>query len=178
PRTVNQLLRLIDYAKSLSGVKEVTMTIQVKRITPRRKKVENRPGVLEETLGPLAQAGADLRLVMGYRFPQDPARSAIELYPVAGKRQTTAAQQAGLAPSDIPCLLVEGDNQPGFGARLGAALAAAGINITFLMAQVIGRKAMTAIGFADDAAATAATKVIKGLGRPARTRGPARKRDR
>ena len=154
------------------------MPLTVKRITLWRKEVENRPGVLAEILEPLAQAGADLRLVMGYRFPQDPARSAIELYPVAGKRQTTAAQQAGLAPSDIPCLLVEGDNQPGFGARLGAALAAAGVNITFLVAQVIGRKAMTAIGFADDAAATAATKVIKGLGRPARTRGPARKRGR
>jgi len=72
------------------------MPLTVKRITLWRKEVENRPGVLAETLGPIAQAGADLRLVMGYRFPQDPARSAIELYPVAGKRQTTAAQQAGL----------------------------------------------------------------------------------
>ena len=150
------------------------MPLTVKGITLWRKEVENRPGVLAETLTPLAQAGADLRLVMGYRFPQDPAHSAIELYPVSGKRQTTAAQQAGLAPSDIPCLLVEGDNQPGFGARLGEALAAAGINIAFLMAEVIGRKAMTAIGFADEAAATAATKVIRGLGRP----GPARRRGR
>jgi hypothetical protein len=151
------------------------MPLTVKRITLWRKEVENRPGALAEILEPLAQAGADLRLVMGYRFPQDPARSAIELYPVAGKRQTAAAQQAGLAPSDIPCLLVEGDNLPGFGARLGRALAAAGINITFLIAEAIGRKAMTAIGFPDEATATAATKVIKGVGRSAPARRSARK---
>ena len=149
------------------------MALTVKRITLWRKEVANQPGVLAETLEPLARAGADLRLVMGYRLPQDPARSAIELYPVAGKRVAAAAGEAGLAPSDIPCLLVEGDNQPGFGARLGRALAAAGINIAFVMAEAIGRRAMTVIGFADEATATAATKVVKSVGR-----APARKRRR
>ena len=141
------------------------MALTVKRITLWRREVDNRAGVLAETLEPLAQAGADLRLVMGYRFPQDPKRSAIEVYPVAGKRVTAAAQQAGLAPSDIPCLLLEGDNQPGFGARLGRALAEADINIAFVMAEAIGRKAMTVIGFADEATATVATKIVKSVGR-------------
>ena len=89
------------------------------------------------------------------------------MYPVAGKRVTGAAQQAGLAPSDIPCLLIEGDNQPGFGARLGRALAGAGINIAFVMAEAIWRKATTVIGFADEATATVAAKIVKIVGRAA-----------
>src|SRR5437867_11793083 len=100
------------------------MAVTVKRITLWRADVDNQPGVLARTLEPLAQAGADLRLVMGYRFPQHPERSAIELYPVAGKRLAAAAQQAGLSEAkDIPCLLVEGDNRPGLGAAIGRALA-------------------------------------------------------
>ena len=138
------------------------MAVTVKRITLWRADVDNRPGVLARTLEPLAQGGADLRLVMGYRFPQTPERSAIELYPVSGKRTTAAAEQAGLAEAnDIPCLLVEGDNRPGLGAAIARGLADAGVNIAFLMAQVIGRKFTAAIGFADEQAATAATQVIK-----------------
>jgi hypothetical protein len=156
------------------------MAVTVKRITLWRADVENQPGVLARTLEPLSQAGADLRVVMGYRFPQMPERSAIELYPVVGKRVTTAAQQAGLAQaSDIPCLLVEGDNRPGLGAAMARGLADAGLNIAFLMAQVIGRKFTAAVGFADETAATAATRVIKQAtaapaGRPKRKRGKKR----
>jgi hypothetical protein len=137
------------------------MALSVKRITLWRAEVENRPGVLAGSLEPLAQAGADLRLVMGYRYPQAPERSAIELYPVSGKRATAAAQQAGLAASDIPCLLVEGDNRPGLGAAMSRGLADAGINIAFMVAQVIGGRFAAAFGFADEATATSAAKVIK-----------------
>jgi hypothetical protein len=138
------------------------MAVTVKRITLWRAEVENEPGVLARTLEPLAASGADLRLVMGYRFPQTPDRSAIELYPVSGKKPTSAAEQAGLAPAaDIPCLLVEGDNRPGLGAAIARGLADAGLNIAFLMAQVIGRKFTAAFGFADEAAANSATRIIK-----------------
>jgi hypothetical protein len=138
------------------------MAITVKRISLWRADVENQAGVLARTLEPLAQAGADLRLVMGYRFPQTPDRSAIELYPVSGKRATAAAQAAGLAQAnDIPCLLVEGDNRPGLGAAIARGLADAGLNIAFLMAQVVGRRFAAAVGFADEAAATTASRVIK-----------------
>jgi hypothetical protein len=146
------------------------MALTVKPITLWRADVANEPGVLARTLEPLAAAGADLRLVMGYRFPDTPERSAIELYPVSGRRGTAAAGQAGLAASDIPCLLVEGDNRPGLGAAMARALADAGINVAFLMAQVIGRKFTAAVGFADEAAATAATRVLKAVARTPRRR--------
>lgn len=140
---------------------EVCMALTVKRITLWRAEVEDRPGALGRTLEPLAAAGTDLRLVMGYRFPQTADRSAIEVYPVAGKKAVAAAAQAGLAQSGIPCLLVEGDNRSGFGAALGRALGEAGINVAFLVAQVVGRKFAAVIGFADEQAAGQATKVIR-----------------
>src|SRR4029077_6689564 len=90
------------------------MAVTVKRITLWPADAENQPGALARTLEPLALAGADLRLVMGYRLPHAPERAVIELYPVSGKRAMAAAAQAGLAATaDIPCLLVEGDNRPG-----------------------------------------------------------------
>ena len=150
------------------------MALTVTRINLWRADVEDQPGVLARTLDPLAQAGADLRLVMGYHFPHAPGRSAIEVHPVSGKRATAAAQQAGLAPSNIACLLVEGDNRPGLGNAIARGLADAGINIAFLMAAVVGRKFTAAFGFADDATAKAATPVIKKAAKPPAK--PARRR--
>jgi predicted amino acid-binding ACT domain protein len=144
------------------------MALTVQRITLWRSDVDNRPGVLADTLAPLATAGAALRLVMGYRYPQAPERSAIEVFPVSGRRATAAAQAAGLAPSDIPCLLVEGDDRQGLGADMARALASEGINIAFLMAQVVGRRFTAAVGFADEDTARRATPILKRLGAPKR----------
>ena len=154
------------------------MPLSVKRITLWRADVENQSGVLARVLEPLAAAGADLRVVMGYRFPTTPERSAVELYPVSGRRMTEAAGQGGLAASDIPCLLVEGDNRPGWGAQMARALADAGINIAFVMAQVMGRRFAAALGFENDAAAAEAMKIIKKTGvapRAARKTGARRR---
>ena len=140
------------------------MPLSVKRITLWRADVENQSGVLARVLEPLAAAGADLRVVMGYRFPTTPERSAVELYPVSGRRVTEAAGRGGLAASDIPCLLVEGDNRPGWGAQMARALANAGINIAFVMAQVIGRRFAAVLGLENDAAAVEAMKIIKKTG--------------
>jgi hypothetical protein len=158
--------------------KEVAMPLSVKRITLWRADVENQPGVLAGVLEPLAAAGADLRVVMGYRFPTTPERSAVELYPVGGRRVTEAARQRGLAASDIPCLLVEGDNRPGWGAEMARAVADAGINIAFVMAQVIGRRFAAVLGLENDAAAAEAMKIIKKTGaapRAARKTGARRR---
>jgi hypothetical protein len=156
------------------------MAVTVKHITLWRADVSNEAGVLARTLEPLAQAGATLRVVMGYRYPQTPERSAIEVYPVSGKRVTAAAAQAGLTASDIPCLLVEGDDRPGLGAALGRALAEGGINIAFLMAVTMGRRFTAVIGFADEGTARAAAPIVKrAASPPARARRPpGRKRRR
>ena len=114
---------------------------------------------------------------MGYRLPHTPERAAIELYPVSGKRATAAAAEAGLAESrDIPCLLVEGDNRPGLGAAIARGLADAGINIAFLVAQVVGRRFTATFGFGDEATAATAMRVIKAAAAPPKKAKPARRR--
>ena len=45
------------------------MPVHVRPITLWRAEVDNQPGVLAQTLEPLAAAGADLQVVMGYRLP-------------------------------------------------------------------------------------------------------------
>jgi len=134
------------------------MAVTVKKIVLWRYEVENKPGMLAATLEPLAAAGADLHIVMGYRYPGNESRAAIEMYPVVGKKAMTAARAAGLTASSIPTLLVEGDNRAGLGATTARALADAGINLSFLVAQVIGRKYSALFGFetAQDASKGAA----------------------
>jgi hypothetical protein len=136
------------------------MAISVKKITLWRGEVQNRPGELHKVLQPLASAGADLQVVMGYHYG-DGERSAIEVCPVTGKKAKTAAEKAGLSTSSIPTLLVQGDNHAGLGAAIAEAISQAGINIGFLVAQVIGERFSAVIGFSDDEAARAATSLIK-----------------
>ena len=151
------------------------MALTVKRITLWRREVQNQPGVLASTLEPLAAAGVDLRLVMGYRFPEATTRAAIELYPVSGKKATAAAERAGLSAFELACLFVEGDNRPGLGAAMGRALADAGVNIVFLVSQVIGRRFTAVFGFDDEGMADAATKAIKAAAKPPAKRGKRRR---
>lgn len=137
------------------------MAVSVKKITLWRSEVANRPGTLAGALAPLAEARADLRVVMSYRFPGDESRAAIELYPVTGKRAQAAARRAGLSESGIPTLLVEGDDRPGTGAAISRAVAEAGINLAFFVAQVLGRRYAAVIGFDSEADARKAVPLIK-----------------
>jgi hypothetical protein len=77
----------------------------------------------------LSDAGADLQVVMGYRYLGGKDTAAIELHPVSGRKSTAAAKIAGLAPSPISALLVQGDNRQGLGHTLARAIDDAGINL-------------------------------------------------
>ena len=137
------------------------MALTIKRIQLWRREVNNQPGALAETLEPLAQSGANLQVVMGYQFPGDRSKAAIEVYPVSGARASAAAQQGGLSGAAIPTLLVEGDNQAGLGWAFATAISDAGININFLVAQVMGNRFSAVIGFTDTADLDRAAAIIK-----------------
>jgi hypothetical protein len=137
------------------------MAITVKKVTLWRGEVENKPGALGKVLAPIAEAGADLQIVMGYHYHGAGEKAVVELYPVSGKKAKTAAQGVGLSASSIPTLLVEGKNRAGFGAAISQAIAEAGINVGFLVAQVIGPKFSAVIGFEDEAACLKAASLIK-----------------
>ena len=145
------------------------MAITVKKAVLWRGEIDNRPGTLASALEPLAQAGADLQLVMAYRYP-GADKGALELHPVSGKKPKDAAQTAGLAPSSIPVLLIEGDNRAGLGYALAKAVGDAGINLSFVMAQVVGRRYAAVFGFENEGDAAKAATLIKRTATPARKR--------
>jgi hypothetical protein len=146
------------------------MAVTVKKVVLWRKELDNHPGLLATTLEPLAAAGADLQVVMAYRYPGGAAKAAIELHPVAGRQSTVAAKTAGLAPSAIPALLIQGDNRQGLGHTLAKAIGDAGINLSFVMAQVVGRRYAATFGFENEADATRAVALLKKAAAPVRKR--------
>ena len=144
------------------------MALTVKKITLWRKEVAHQAGALASVLKPLAQTGANLRLVMGYAIPGEAGRAAIEVFPVTGRKATAAASAAGVSASPIACLLVEGDDRAGLGADMARAIADAGVNISFMVAETIGRKFSAVFGFHSDPDAATASKAIKSAAKPRR----------
>jgi hypothetical protein len=137
------------------------MAVTIRRITIWRCEVEDRPGALAGVLEPLTAARADLDVVMGYRIPGQHQRAVLEVWPVSGRRLSEAAEAVGLKPSATPTLLALGDDRPGLGHTLARALADAGINVVFLVAQVVGRRYSAVFGFESDADADRAAAILR-----------------
>jgi hypothetical protein len=154
------------------------MAVTVKPITLWRRELQDRPGALADSLAPLADGGVDVQVLMAYRFPGEPDRAAVELFPITGKRAAAAAERGGFSEASIPALLVEGDNAPGLGQRMSRAIADAGINMDFVVTQVIGRKYSSVFGFSSQEDAQRAATLIKqtGTGSRRRTSTPRRAR--
>jgi hypothetical protein len=137
------------------------MPVTVKKVSLWRREMDNRPGALAGILEPLARAGTDLQVAMGYRFPGNESRAAIEVAPVSSRKAIAAAEGAGLRPSGIATLIVAGDNRSGLGFALSKGMADAGINMAFLVAQSVGRRYSAVFGFESDTDADRAVAIIK-----------------
>ncbi len=137
------------------------MAVTVKEITLWRREIDNQPGVLAQVLDPLADSRVDLNVLMAYRYPGNEARGAVELYPVSGRKAAAAARAAGLTPADIPTVLVQGANRPGIGYSTTRAIADAGINLAFLVAQVVGSKFSAVYGFDNESDRRRAVSFLK-----------------
>jgi hypothetical protein len=142
------------------------MAVTVKKAALWRKEIEHRSGELASTLQPLLGAGADLKVVMGYRFGPDLSMAAIEVWPIVGRKAIAAARQGGLSASSIPGLIVEGDDKPGLGYAIASALGAAHISLNFVVAQVIGRRYSAVFGFESETDAAQAARLIKKVAPP------------
>ena len=68
---------------------------------------------------------------------------------------------AHFSASSISTLLIEGDNKSGLGHAIAQAIAEAGINLDFLVAQVVGRKYSAVVGFDNEADLKKAVPLIK-----------------
>ena len=62
----------------------------VKKIVLWRMEDENKPETLASIMEPPAKAGADFKVVMGYRHPTAGGKAAIEIFPIAGKELKAA----------------------------------------------------------------------------------------
>ena len=137
------------------------MAVTVRKITVWRTEVDNRAGALAQLLEALQAARGSLDVVMGYRVPGQHERAVIEVWPVSGKKLSQAAESVGLRPSETPTLLVLGDDRPGLGHAMARALADAGVNLVFLVAQVVGRRYSAVFGFESAADADRAVGLLK-----------------
>jgi hypothetical protein len=135
------------------------MAVTVKPITLWRREIDDRPGAFAASIEPLARV--DLQVVMAYRYTGNPSKGAVEVYPIGTKNAIATAQSAGFADSGIPALLVTGDNRPGLGHAIAKAIADAGINMAFVVAQVMGRKYSAVFGFDSAADRQKAVTLVK-----------------
>jgi len=155
------------------------MSITVRRADLWRAETANTPGSLAATLKPLAEKGTDLEIVMGFAKP-DRSGAVVEVSPVSTAADKKAARAAGLAQSTYPCVVIAGDNRSGLGYDVARALAEAGININFFVAQSLGESYTGLFSFEASAEADLAVKIIRkavgngGKPSPARPAGSAR----
>jgi hypothetical protein len=138
------------------------MGVSVKNIAIWRSEIPHQPGQLAAALRPLKEAGANLQVIMAYA---EGPRGIVEIGPIAGKKVTEAARSTGFAPTSKPTLLVIGDDKPGLGYKIATAIADRGINISFDVTQVIGKKYSSVYGFSSEEDARAAASAIKKAGR-------------
>jgi hypothetical protein len=125
----------------------------------------DRKGLLADVLQPLVEAGAELRVVMAYRYPDQLDRAAIQVFPVDGRSAEAAARGVGFAVSDTPCLLVEGEARRGLVARIAREIADARVSMAFYTFETNGQKFWALIGLDTEEDAATVTKTLESFAR-------------
>lgn len=138
------------------------MAYTVKKVDVWAGEIADRPGGLASTLTAMNNAGANIEFVVARRAPEKPGTGVVFLTPIKGGKQKAAAQNAGLSTSDsLHSVRVEGPDRAGLGAKMGDALAAAGINVRGISAAALGRRAVSYFAFDSAADADAAVRVLR-----------------
>ena len=126
--------------------------------------INDRPGGLAEKLDALAEAGANLEFIISRRAPEKPGKGVVFVTPIKGVRQVKAAQAAGFKKTgSLHSLRIEGEDQPGLGAKMTTLLARAGINLRGLSAAAFGRRFVCHLALDTAAAAAKAVKALKSI---------------
>ena len=133
------------------------MNLTIERVDVWAVSIDDKPGGLAQMLSGLQEAGADLDFVLARRAADKPGTGVVFVTPLRGD----AGADLGFdVTSSVHSVRIEGDNSPGVGAELTAALADAGINLRGLSAAVVGSRFVAYIGL--DSAADA-DKVVEVL---------------
>jgi hypothetical protein len=139
------------------------MSYTVSKVEMWSAEIEDRVGGLSDKLEAIADAGADLEIVVARRQPHQPGKGIVFVGPIKGAKAQKAAAAAGLSrASDLFALRVESPNKPGDCARVARMLADAGINLRGLAATVCGGKYVLSLGFDTQDAAAKAARLLAG----------------
>ncbi|MCY2990983.1 MAG: amino acid-binding protein [Planctomycetota bacterium] len=140
------------------------MALSVSRVDVWGANIEDKPGGLADKLAALANAGAQLELVVARRTFENPGTGLVFLAPLKGPAQIRAAKKAGFVKNTgLHCLRVEGPDKPGAAAQLTQNLAQAGINLRGLSAVAVGKRFLAHLALDDAAAALKASRILKQL---------------
>lgn len=124
--------------------------------------IKDRPGGLAEKLNALAKAGVNLEFIISRRRPEKAGKGVVFVTPIKGARQVKAAKAAGFEKTgSLHSLRAEGPDRAGVGAKMTAAMAAAGINLRGLSAAAVGRRFVCHLALDTAAAAAKALRVLK-----------------
>lgn len=143
-------------------------SIEVRPITIRkvhlwRKEIDARPTALAAALQPLADAGIRLRVCMRYRHFRDEQRAVVEVCPHESEDQDRCAsvmRAVGLKISNIPTLLIQGDETLGVEYEIAKMVAKQDLNLVFCVSQTASGKRDTLIGFVSEADAEKAALAL------------------
>jgi ACT domain-containing protein len=104
-------------------------------------KIKDAPGALANKLTALAEAGADLELIISRRAPDEPGAGVVFVTPLRGDQEIQAATVSGFSVSNgMHSVRIEGENKPGIAAELAGKIGESGINLRGFSAAVIGTK--------------------------------------
>ena len=137
------------------------MGIRITQIRLWRTEVPRRPGALAQALEPLANHGADLKVVRVRAAPGRARRNLVEVYAGEGRRAALVAQASGFSLTAPTTLLLQGENRPGFAYAVANAVAWAGLGVLDQEAGVVDDRFSSTLTFESPADARKAVTVIR-----------------
>ena len=141
------------------------MALKVTKVDVWAVEIRDEPGGLAQILETMSGAGSSLDCVIARRQADKYMAGVVFLTPVKGKKTEAAATAAGVQRAeDMATLRVEGNDQPGIGARMARAVADVGVNMRGCSAMRCGKNFVAYIGFDSDEVADRAAKVLKSVG--------------
>lgn len=140
------------------------MALKASKVDTWAATIKDQPGGLSSKLDRLAWGEVNLEFIIARRAPEKPGTGVVFVTPITGAAGLAAAKMAGFkkAPS-MHTVRVEGPDRPGQGARITAALAAAGINLRGFSAASLGKRFVAHVAVDTNAAAAKAIKVLSRL---------------
>ena len=124
------------------------MTIRIKRVEVWSAEVEDGAGGLKKALDGIAGAKGSLDCIIARRQPEKPGTAVVFVAPITGTAIQAAAYKSGYHESrTVPSLRIEGDDRPGLGRDLAAAIAEAGVSMRGLSSMTLGPKFVGYVGF-------------------------------